>query len=821
MNPELERRALSLFEEALDWSEAEREQRLHAVLADEPRLLAAVLALFEANALAMRALPTQVPGLRSRPPGAAAPVRIGPYRIGAQLGAGGMGQVYRGERDDDLFEQTVAIKLMRAGVFTQAAAERFAAERRILARLRHLNIAQLFDGGVDDAGRPYIIMEFVEGLPIDEYVQARGAALGVIVELMVQVCAAVQCAHQNLIVHADIKPSNIQVQADGTVKLLDFGIARLLDGGEATARGARADPAAAGAGAVASGAAAVNSAEPLTRAYASPERCAGEPARPPGDIYSLGIVLYQLCTGVVPPGPPLANRDLAAIVARATAMDPVARYASALEFAGDLQRHLRQEPLVARGRDWRYATGRFIARHRWGLALTVLLGAALLATSIVSTRLYLRAEAARAQADQRFNEAREMTRFMLFDLHDELRRIPGTANTRLLLAERGERYLTRLAAVPDAPASVTRDVAVAYRKLGAVLGVPGEGTVGRTAQAFAALQASERLLESLRRAAPADDGVVIDLARTRLIAARVHYFADTTMDECARLNASGLALLDAVLQRQKDNHIARLWRWSARVYQAQEHVYQRQFVQALDELRQLAAEASTMRDDPEFPDYRLRVEADIHLISGDAYGALAERSPQALAAYQRAAAVLQRAMYEQGDEPALGVALAYALWAVAYAQAVLHQGSASLATTQRAQALLEHVLSFGPDAWAEYVRAHVRLQRAMALQSLGRHREAAVEFQRSYAWELANADRDPDVPNNLRTLAVMTEPMGRNYWEGGQTRQGCEWLQRSLGYWTDIRRRWGLTPLDAAWVSNLRGQFERLCPDWIPSRSRR
>jgi serine/threonine-protein kinase len=800
MDPELERRALSLFEEALDWSAATRTQWLRDGLAEEPALYAAVQALFEAHERAMHALPTQVPGLRSRASGFAAPTRIGPYRIGAQLGAGGMGVVYRGERDDGLFEQVVAVKVMRAGLFTQAAAERFAAERRILARLRHPNIAQLYDGGVDATGRPYFIMELVDGLPIDEYVQLHGGGVRLIVELMVQVCAAVHCAHQNLTVHADIKPSNIQVQADGTVKLLDFGIARPLDAEPVRGRGADG-----------AGAAAI-SAEPLTRAYASPERCAGERPRPPSDIYSLGVVLYQLCTGVVPPGPRIGNRDLAAIVARATATDPAARYASALELALDLQRHLARLPVAARGNEWRYLAGRFVARHRWAVAASALLGIALIATSIVSTRLYLRAEAARAQADQRFDEAREMARFMLFDLHDELRRIPGTAGTRLLLAEQGERYLNRLAAVPDAPAAVVRDVAVAYRKLGAALGVPGEGTVGRTGRAFAALAASERLLESLQRAMPADDGVAIELARTRLIAARVHYFADTTMEECARLNASGLALLDAVLQRRKNDPIARLWQWSARVYRAQERVYERRFEQALDELRRLAAEAPTMCDDPEFPDYRVRVEADLYLISGDAYGARNEQSPEALAAYERAVAVLERARHEKGDVPALGVALAYALWNVAYAQGVLHQGSASLATTQRAAALLEHVLSFGPDAWAEYVQAHLRLQHAMALRILGRRREAAQEFQQSYAYELANVQHHPDVPNNVRTLAVMTEPMGRNYWEAGDRRQGCHWLQRSLDLWTDIQRRWGLTPLDAAWLDDLRREIAQLCP---------
>ncbi|MFO1409540.1 MAG: serine/threonine-protein kinase [Steroidobacteraceae bacterium] len=675
LDPQTERRALTLFEEALEWDAGERAARLREALTGEPELLAAVHALFAAHERAMRALPTQVPGLEGRPVAVAPPGRIGPYRVGAQLGAGGMGQVYRGERDDGLFEQAVAIKLMRPGLFSQAAAERFAAERRILARLRHPNIAQLFDGGVDAAGRPYIIMELVEGQPIDEYVQSRGASTPLIVALMTQVCAAVHCAHQNLTVHADIKPSNIQVQADGTVKLLDFGIARLLDAAYGTAGAGPRAPAAA---------APLPNAEPLTRAYASPERCAGEPARPAGDIYSLGIVLYQLYTGVVPPGPALPNRDLDAIVARATAADPAARYGSALELANDLQRHLRRSPVVARGRAWRYVTGRFIARHRWGFAGVTLLLLALLATTVVSTRLYLRAEAARAQSDERFGEAREMARFMLFSLHDELRRIPGTSTTRLLLAERGEHYLQRLAASPDAPADVKREVAVAYRKLGAVLGVPGEGTVGRTAEAFAALQNSERMLEALQRAALADDSVTLELARTRLIAARVHYMADSAMDECTRLTASGLALLDGVLRHRPDDPIARLWAWSARVYQAEGAVLQRRFPEALAQLARLAAEAPAMRDDPQFPDYRLRVEADVQRIMGDAYY-YDNRPGESLAAYQRAAQVLERGMREKGDEPALGVALAHALWNVAYVQADLHQGEASLRTTQRAE----------------------------------------------------------------------------------------------------------------------------------------
>jgi hypothetical protein len=328
--------------------------------------------------------------------------------------------------------------------------------------------------------------------------------------------------------------------------------------------------------------------------------------------------------------------------------------------------------VVARGRDGATA-GRF-ARHRWGVAATALLERRC-SRPRSSARAYLQAEAARARPTS-FDEAREMTRFMLFDLHDELRRIPGTADMRLLLAEQGERYLQRLAAVPDAPATVTRDVAVAYRKLGAVLGVPGEGTVGRTAEAFAALQASERLLETLRRAAPADDGVVIELARTRLIAARVHYFADTTMDECARLNASGLALLDAVLQRQQDNQIARLWQWSARVYQAEGRVQDRQFAQALSELRQLAAERR-QHDDPEF---RTTGYASRRTSSASPATRTTTMKPGIAGRLPAGAAVLERAMREKAMSPL--VTLAHARWNVAYVQADPHR-AASLANTRR------------------------------------------------------------------------------------------------------------------------------------------
>jgi serine/threonine protein kinase len=210
--------------------------------------------------------------------------RIGPYRIVAELGRGGMGEVYRAVRDEGEFDKAVAIELLRAGWQGAEIAGRFRAERSILARLGHPNIARLADGGVADRGSPYFVMELVEGEPITQYCRARDLDVRQRVVMFLKVCAAVQCAHQNLVVHRDIKPGNILVTRDGEPKLLDFGIAQLLE---------RAD-------AQPSGPETIASLRVLTPGYASPEQAWGDPVTTASDVYSLGVVLYELLADVHP-----------------------------------------------------------------------------------------------------------------------------------------------------------------------------------------------------------------------------------------------------------------------------------------------------------------------------------------------------------------------------------------------------------------------------------------------------------------------------------------------------------------------------------------
>ena len=297
--------------------------------------------------------------------------RIGRYSIINLIGKGGMGAVYHAVREDD-FRMQVAIKLLRRGTDTDVALSRFRDERQILAGLQHPNIARLLDGGSTDAGLPYIVMEYVDGRPLLEYAEplpVRGR-----LQLFRSVCQAVQYAHQNLIVHRDIKPANILVTSEGIPKLLDFGIAKLLDppgDGGAPARTATA-------------------ARLMTPNYASPEQLRGEPVTPATDIYSLGVVLYELLTGhrvhsmKSYPGDALEklDGDLGDIVVMALRPEPERRYASAAEFSADLDRFLQDRPVRARNKSLPYRGRKFLKRNRVSVmtaALSALLVLALVA----------------------------------------------------------------------------------------------------------------------------------------------------------------------------------------------------------------------------------------------------------------------------------------------------------------------------------------------------------------------------------------------------------------------------------------------------------
>jgi eukaryotic-like serine/threonine-protein kinase len=316
------------------------------------------------------------------------PKRIGAYRIVRELGRGGMSVVYLGERADGVFEQRVALKLVKPGADTEEVLQRFEQERQILASLSHPAIARLYDGGSTDSGHPYFVMELVQGEPIDAWCRERRLGFAERLSLFTAVCDAVQHAHSRRIVHRDLKPSNILVRADGEVKLLDFGIAKALD--------PKTLPHAVPATQLAL--------RPLTPEFASPEQLRGEPVTAASDVYQLGVLLYQLLTNRLPyeleregtealvraicdrpPRPPKLGRELDTIVLMALRKEPERRYATAAGLAADLRRHLAGEPLAARRDALLYRARKRLQRHASSIvaAAAVVLAAAALGLGLL------------------------------------------------------------------------------------------------------------------------------------------------------------------------------------------------------------------------------------------------------------------------------------------------------------------------------------------------------------------------------------------------------------------------------------------------------
>jgi serine/threonine-protein kinase len=406
--------------------------------------------------------------------------RIGPYRLLRKLGDGETSTVYLAARDDDQYDQRVAIKLIRPGMDSRPILQRFHQERQILASLSHPHIARLFDGGSTSSGQPYFVMEYVDGEPLDLHCQRAELSLARRLALFGQVCQAVHFAHRNLVVHRDLKPSNILVDRDGAPKLLDFGIAKLLDPERA---GIRVEPTA-------------SSARLMTPHYASPEQVCGKPISTASDVYSLGVILYKLLAGRRPyelasqalheiervvceftPPPPShvlraarkgrLPRDLDNIVLMAMRKEPERRYASAQELADDVRRCVDRRPVLARRDTLGYRVSSFVRRNTGAVAAAALVFLSVLGGAVATTSQWRRAVAERTRA-----QTQRMTAEHALDFVVELFKVPDSSVavnqvTARELLEHGAARLRSEAPQPvEIRAALQHTLAVVYRNLG-------------------------------------------------------------------------------------------------------------------------------------------------------------------------------------------------------------------------------------------------------------------------------------------------------------------------------------------------------------------
>jgi serine/threonine protein kinase/tetratricopeptide (TPR) repeat protein len=505
MTPDQQRRIAALFTAALPMSPDERVRFLDLECHGDDDLRREVDAMFLHGVRTSATFAGAVPGQAAASVGEARTewlgLRIGPYRLVSRVGEGGMGTVYRAVRDDDQFQKTVAIKLLRFGSQNPAGQQRFRGERQILASLEHPNISRLLDGGAwvppgAIESQPFIVMEYVEGLPITTYCDTHNLAVPARLALFRLVCDALSYAHRQLVIHRDVKPGNILVTRDGTPKLLDFGIAKLLDGTDdaaLTLTGVRL----------------------MTPDYASPEQVRGGAISTLTDVYALGAVLYELLTrnrahqitGTDPSeifrevcerdvrapstwGDRQLRGDLDIIVLKAMQKEPLRRYQSVEQLSEDVRRYLAGLPILARPDSFMYHATKFV-RRRW-LPLSAAAALALTLAGGVAVSLYQARIAA-----TRFEQVRKLANRFLFDFYDQIRNLPGSTAAREMVVATALEYLDSLSKDAQNDPDLQWELAKAYERVGEVQGDPGGPSLGHTKAAHESYKKSAAMQQAL------------------------------------------------------------------------------------------------------------------------------------------------------------------------------------------------------------------------------------------------------------------------------------------------------------------------------------
>ena len=470
------RQVEELFHAALDRSDADRHTYIAARTAHDASLAAEVAALVTAHTKTHRLLDS--PAVTDLPHG----MRLGPYALERVLGSGGMATVYLARRADRQFDKQVAVKLVNRGLTAEITGDRFQTERQILARLEHPHIARLLDAGVSEYGQPYVVMEWVDGVALDEWVAQECPPIERRLDMWLDIAAAVSYAHRNLVIHRDLKPSNVLVARDGVAKLVDFGIAKLISDSDPAGDATRTTH--------------------FTPLYASPEQILGQPVTTATDVHGLGLLLYQLVTDahpfrragqsaheqaqaaltVEPAIPAGTPADLAAILRMSLRKEPERRYATAAEFAEDLRRYRQRLPVIAQPETVGYRARTFIKRHRVAVA-----AAAIVLTSLVSLTSFAfwQAHLARQQRARAEETAEYVTGFLGLGQSEWTLRDRGAGLRVAELADLMSERLDRTTPQPETEAEIRYVLGAAYFQMGQA--AKGERHLARALELFAGL----------------------------------------------------------------------------------------------------------------------------------------------------------------------------------------------------------------------------------------------------------------------------------------------------------------------------------------------
>lgn len=768
----LDVQAMDIFTAALDQPSDSRLDWAIAQCGADPALTAKVRSLIIADG-------SGEDGLRTGGAGQDAsddpiPDRAGAYKITDLIGRGGMGAVYRGTRDTGDFEHSAAIKIVKPGVLSEALIARFERERQILASFNHPNIARLLDGGTLDDGSPYIVMELIDGEPISDWAKTQNLSRDDRLWLFNDACAAVRYAHQNLIVHRDITPSNVLVTTRGAVKLIDFGIAKPQDASIFPPDAASSPPSVASLS--------------FTPGFAAPERARGAPSNTLSDVYSLGKLLEDLLD------PSTIDADLKAMIEKATAADPASRYKSVDALIDDLQNLREDRPITARNGGMGYQFSKFLKRRRLVLTLGALAFVGLATALAITVAQYNRAEAALVQANARFDQARSLSRTLTFDVYDSFAEITGTLEPRKAMVDLVREYVDALAADPYAPDDVLKDVGVLKSRLGDLYGGVGVANLGDNETALQLFTEANTALEKLLVQTPTDTNAMTELVWVKRSLLNLNKNIVQDLDAADRYNQETMALTQKGAAIGDDNQLQLMRNfWSARTDRL--HI-----LQAKEDNEQALSDVTLWLEelDPEMSERLGGADEMIAYLAGQRGDILLnlDRADEAVTSYNQAIAIREEDLASSPDSYYYQVQLLVLYGELSKAHRVLANGPESVEAAQKGLAIAQQQMLDDPEDMGS-IESVVFLMQKLARAYLVADNRPEAERVVSEAFDLSkqtaisNPDSDVWTQTHLFTSTAVTEI-------AIATRNkdlGCEAVQVGLKAYADILAKGGVVPL--------------------------
>jgi len=755
---DVERRALALFEHLAD--QPHNTKLRDRLLKHETQAVLKRLSALEASVRrAAGAIPTLIPGSADCEGALPPPARVGAFKLAERIGRGGMGDVWAGQRDDGLYEQKVAIKLIQRHALARAGAA-FDDERRFLARLNHPNIARLIDGGVTEDGLPWLVIEYVEGEHIDVACQHKSDAERV--GLFIKAVDAVQSAHGQMVAHADLKPSNILVDRVGRVRLLDFGIAGLIDQG--------------GHGPTGSG--------PLTREFASPERLAGGGPSVSDDVYAMGKTLQLVLHDS-------QDIELAAIATKASAPVAAERYGSAAALIADLDRWRARLPVYAMPDTVIYRGRKFIDRHRKGVIATGATFLILFAMSVISTHNYRQAERERSEAANRFRDAHNVANYLMFNLMDRLAVQPGTLKLRAAVAGTAQTYLDRLAAVRDAPPQVRADTAAGLLRLAELLGASAAPNLADLMQAKKNIDRATVIFESLLATQPHNPNLLARYGEVKEMKCHIEIYGDHDVAKALANARAGEARLVAEKSSSALENII----WTLRLCEGDALVWQNDTGPAIRLLDQQLSKAYARRKaDPRSVD-DVMIARNLRFL-GEAYF-YAHRLPESVVAHTEALAILdQHSARNPTDQRVLNnyVSIADDL---ASTYSALHRPQDGLRVARKGyDATLRAVQADPSDLGAKRRGLSIaRVVGALEAQTGETKKAIALMAETDAEWR-ALIRQFPDDAALFRLHALSLRPHGDVFRMARDIHQACAFYQQAQERWAQFDKIWRLSDAD-------------------------